>query len=133
MSWWITALLAAVLYGVWGFLCKVTASQLGTHGAFFYQAAGGMLVAGLFLNSSDKASYEAIGTALFVGAIGQAATLLFLLALSQNGPVSIVNLIISLSPLVTIVLAMLFLNESITLIQGWGMLLGLIAIVLLCR
>ena len=134
MNWWIPALLAAALYGVWGFLSKFSANQLGAESALFFQAIGGIFIACFFAPIFQKSpSIVAVGPSILVGILGMAATLFFLYALTLGGPVSIVNLIISLSPAVTILLAFVFFNERVSLLQGMGMLLGLISIILLCQ
>jgi transporter family protein len=56
--------------------------------------------------------------------------LCFLYAASK-GPITLIAVLSALSPVIAIVLAMIFLKESITMKQGLGILLGLGAMILI--
>ena len=64
------------------------------------------------------------------GIIGFAGSLCFLYAASR-GPISLVAVLSALYPIIAIVLAVLFLNEAITIKQGLGIVLGIGAMILL--
>jgi transporter family protein len=65
------------------------------------------------------------------GVAGTLGTLFLLYALRQGGKASLVVPITALYPLVTIILAVLLLRERVTIQQGIGMALAVIAVVLL--
>ena len=133
MGWLSAALVSAVLYGLWGFLSKISSIQLGAKSALLYQALGGLLVAIIIAGKkhwSIESDYLGAANAFFVGVVGMVATLFFLKALT-TGSVSIINTIISLSPVVTIILAVLILRESISMTQGLGVVLALVSIYLM--
>ena len=68
--------------------------------------------------------------AVLTGLLGFAGALCFLYA-ALKGPISLVAVLSALSPIITVLLAMFFLNETITIKQGLGIVLGLGAVVLI--
>ncbi|NEQ68940.1 MAG: DMT family transporter [Symploca sp. SIO2D2] len=133
MSWLINALIATFLYGIWGFLSKLATISINSLSVFLFQMLGGVFVTLLVVGLSDiKIEYEWQGGSygFLVGAVGMLATLFFTEAISK-GSASIVSVITALSPVFTIGLAFLFLQESLSLFQGIGVIFGLISIVLL--
>ena len=67
--------------------------------------------------------------AITTGILGFAGALCFLYAASK-GPISLIAVLSALYPVIAIVLAMIFLNESISIKQGLGIVLGLGAMIL---
>ena len=68
--------------------------------------------------------------AITTGILGFAGALCFLYAASK-GPISLIAVLSALYPLIAIVLAIIFLNETISIKQGLGILLGLVAMILI--
>ena len=132
MTWFSSALISMLLYGIWGFLSKLATHSINSVSVLLFQMLGGMVVTLLVVGFSGfKIEYEWRGGSVgfLVGAVGMLATLFFIHALSQ-GSASIVSIVTALYPLLTIGLAFLFLKESLTFPQGVGAILGLISIAL---
>lgn len=73
---------------------------------------------------------SAVWPVVLGGVLGGAANIIFLLATDQ-GSLAVVAVLASLYPTVTILLARVFLNERWTRLQGCGLLLAAVAIVLI--
>ena len=132
-SWFIAALGALLIWGIWGFLPKLASRDLDPKSILIYETLGAILV-GLFVLAwvGFKPQVHARGMALSVvtGMAGFLGSLLFLYAISR-GEASIVVTMTALYPLVVIILSYFFLNEGITLKQTFGIVFALIALVLL--
>ena len=132
MTWFTSALISMILYGVWGFLSKLAASSMNSVSVLLFQMLGGMVITVLVVGFSGfniEYEWRGSGVGFLVGVVGMLATLFFIHALSQ-GSASIVSIVTALYPLLTIGLAFLFLKESLSLCQGIGAVLGLISIAL---
>ena len=68
--------------------------------------------------------------AITTGILGFSGALCFLYAASK-GPISLIAILSALYPIIAIVLAIIFLNESISMKQGLGIFLGLGAMILI--
>jgi transporter family protein len=71
-----------------------------------------------------------IALGITTGILGFLGALFFLLAVSE-GPLSLIAIWTALSPVISILLAILVLNEPITLQQGVGIIFALAAILLI--
>ncbi|MEM9484231.1 MAG: EamA family transporter [Cyanobacteria bacterium P01_F01_bin.116] len=132
MTWFMSAFISMFLYGIWGFLSKIATHSINSVSVMLFQMLGGMVVTLLIVGVSNfKIEYEWRGSSLgfLVGVVGMLATLFFIHAISQ-GSASVVSIVTSLYPVFTIGLALLFLKESLTLPQGIGAVLSVIAIAL---
>ncbi|NEQ55676.1 MAG: DMT family transporter [Leptolyngbya sp. SIO3F4] len=132
MTWFMSAFISMFLYGIWGFLSKIATHSINSVSVMLFQMLGGMVVTLLIVGLSNfKIEYEWRGSSLgfLVGVVGMLATLFFIHAISQ-GSASVVSIVTALYPLFTIGLALLFLKESLTLPQGVGAVLGVVAIAL---
>lgn len=132
-GWLIPSLLALCIWGLWGFLPKITTQYLQPRSAIVYEVLGALLF-GAILTACHGArpEYHPKG-ALFGALTGLSAlggALLYLHA-AKNGPLAAVVTLTALYPVVTILLSYLFLGEPITLKQMSGMLFAVIAIYLL--
>lgn len=132
-NWHVSAFFALIIYGFWGFFPKLAVAHISPQSALIYQVLGAMLVgipllviSGFRLETHPAGSFFAILT----GIAGLLGTLCYYTAASR-GKISIVVSITALYPLITILLAAVFLRETISPRQVLGMLFGLIAIVLL--
>ena len=134
MKDWILPTLACILcWGAWGFLPKISAEYMSTKSAIIYQGLGGAIVAFfIFLNLSDGLEMNPKGTIITViaGMLNLLGVLFYIKAVS-NGPVTIVSTLSALYPLVVIALALVFLQETLTLKQAIGMGFALVAIALI--
>lgn len=122
-GWWLMCCLCLVLWGIWGFLSKLLADAIGAVEAqilFTLGMAPAALVAGASVKWRGLASSRrGVTYGLLNGLLTAAGTLCFFKALAL-GPASIVSPMIAVYPLGTVALAMLFLHERITVIQGLG-------------
>ncbi len=131
--WAAPAAIAFVCWGIWAFLPKITTRYIDPKSAIVYEAIGGLLVALVVLAMLGlKPAVDGRGIALAVvtGILGVLGALAYLYAVVK-GPVTLISAVTALYPILAIMLAYLFLNEAISVKQGVGIVLGLVAIVLI--
>ncbi|KAF3885713.1 MULTISPECIES: EamA family transporter [Nostocales] len=131
-SWLIYTLLALFLYGLWGFFSKLATNYIDPKSALLNEVLGALMVSlVLFSNNGFRVRVDRLGIfyAVLVGVSGTLATFLFFIAITK-GASSIILPLTSLYPLVTILLSVFILKESLSLKQSLGILLALVAIVL---
>jgi transporter family protein len=131
-TWFIFALAALLLWGVWGLFPKLATNYLSPASVFVFSGIGNLvvlIVVLVFLNFRPDVHPRGITFAILAGLLGTLATIPFLYAISK-GKASVVVPLASLYPLVTIVLSFLILREPMTLKQGAGIVLALIALLL---
>jgi len=130
--WLIFSLITLILYGLWGFFPKVATQYLEPKQIIFYEFIGiASVVAVLFFSQHGKLTYHPKGFlfSLLTGISGLVGTLFFLYAL-KSGKASVVILMTSLYPIISITLAYLFLKEPMTTKQIIGAGFAIIAMVL---
>lgn len=131
-AWIIPSFISMFLYGCWGFLGAKASALTNTKTVFFISCVGTML-AGLtvipFATKMDV-SLQSISFSVLTGLATGFGTLAFIYAL-QRGPTVPILMITALYPLITLILTILFLNQSITLKQGLGVFFSILAIYLL--
>lgn len=121
-------LLCILLWGIWGISTKM--SNLHNTPVFVTLASNilyAMLSLPLLFKLKEEQTainwnFSAISWILLTGIVGVSAKLIFNYALSKEAA-SIVIPATSIFPLVTVVLAVIFLKEKITITQGAGMLM----------
>ncbi len=134
MKPWIPLTIATFLcWGAWAFLPRLTIQYIGPRSAVIYEVAGGVIVA-LFalamMRFRPDTDVRGVSLAMGAGVLGFAGALCYLYAVTR-GPVSLIAPVSALYPIVTILFAFIFLREKITLVQGVGIALGLVAIILI--
>ena len=132
-SWLLPASAALIIYGLWGFFPKLAVTYINPASALIYEVAGAMLVglASLFWVGFQPESHpKGILFAVLTGVAGMLGTLCFFAAASR-GKLSVVVSMTALYPLITILLAAIFLREPVTAKQILGMLCAGAAILLL--
>ncbi len=132
-SWFFWTILAMVTFGAWGFFPKLAVNYISPQSALIYQVIGGMLVgvvALAMLNFKPETHPMGILYALLTGITGVLGTLFYYFAASR-GQISIVVSLTALYPLITIMLAIVFLHETLILKQVIGLCFAVAAIVLL--
>jgi bacterial/archaeal transporter family protein len=132
-NWLIPAVTALFIYGLWGFFPKLAVTYINPLSAMIYQIAGAMLVGAIglsLLGFRPDAHPKGILFAVLTGMAGVLGTLFYFIAASR-GKISVVVSLTALYPLITILLAAVFLREAITVTQIFGMIFAVIAIVLL--
>ncbi|BBA35387.1 uncharacterized protein sS8_3450 [Methylocaldum marinum] len=131
--WILPAAATFFCWGIWAFLPKLTTRYIDPRSAIIYEAAGGLVVAMIVLALiafKPAADPRGIGLALSTGVLGTMGAFAYLYAVTR-GPVTLVSTVTALYPILAILLAGLFLNDTVTLRQAAGIVLGVIAIVLI--
>ena len=121
-----------LMWGVWAFFTKLTAVHLSARSGLVFSSIGGIIVlVGVLISIGFRPDAESHGVifALIAGLIASLASIMFLLAL-RSGKASIIVTMTALYPIITIILSYVFLQERITLVQGAGIMLSLVALVL---
>ncbi len=132
-GWLVFSVLALIIWGLWGFFPKLATNYLDPKSVLIWEVLGGMLVGlGILvaLNFKPALHPQGILFALLTGIAGIAGALFFLYALSQ-GKAPVVIAITALYPLVTILLVHFIFKEPITIQQGSGIILAILAIMLM--
>ena len=133
-KWFLYAVITTMSWGIWGALIEIT-EKAGFPATLGYVVWALTMVpcAIIALRLSKirlEYSLQQIGYGMLVGLTGAGGQLILFQAL-REGPAYIIFPIISLSPVITIVLSLLFLKER-TSIRGWiGIVMALVAIFLL--
>jgi len=131
-NWLTTAFIAFALYGLWGFFPKLAVSYINPASAIVYEVAGTIVVGLLamkIVGFRPEVHPKGILYAVLTGVTGMLGTLFFFYSV-KNGKVSVVVSLTALYPLITIILATLFLREPISPRQIVAMFLALAALYL---
>lgn len=133
--WIVPTVCSFFLWGIWGFLPKLTVLYINPKSAVIYEALGGMILVCIMLilpGFRPEIHPKGIALALTTGLVGFCGALFFLMAVAR-GPITLVVTLSALYPVISILLAMVILHESITIRQGIGIALALCSIVLIAR
>lgn len=135
MQWFIYSIIALIIWGFYGFFPKLTTGYIDPKSAVVFQSVGGIII-GIFvlifaLKFKPEMHFKGILFAILTGIAGVTGALFFLYALSTGGKTAAVVTITALYPLITIALSFFILHETITIVQGIGVLMALAAIVLI--
>lgn len=131
--WLLPALSAFACWGVWAFLPKITTRYIGPNSAIVYEVLGGVVIAAAILIALGPRlewDVRGAGLAFVTGMLGVLGALGYLFAVLR-GPVTLIATLTALYPVLTLALAYAFLHEPLTLRQGLGVLLALVAIALI--
>jgi transporter family protein len=133
-TWLIFAASCVGLWGVWGFIAKLTTAR-GVHPlalSAISSVTGAILtwVVLYFVQPPLERAAPNLTLALITGMCGSLGAIAFFFALG-HGRASIVVPLSSLYPAITILLSLIFLGERPSVTQGIGIALALIASVLL--
>lgn len=134
-KWLFYALITTVFWGVWGAFSELP-EKAGFPGTLIYVSwALTMIIPAIYALNSIKWKIEfdkkSIIYGLLIGFLGAGGQLALLVGAITNGPAYLIFPIISLSPVITIILSIVFLKESVNKIGKIGIVLALIAIPLL--
>jgi transporter family protein len=131
-NWILPAFVAVVCWGIWAFIPKITTRYISPTSAMIYEAIGvcimGFAVL-IFVGFRPEVHVKGISLAILTGILGISGALGFLFAI-KSGKVSVVAMFTAMSPVLTILLAYIFLKEPITLKEGLGMLFAFAALFL---
>ncbi|MEW6659899.1 MAG: DMT family transporter [Thermodesulfobacteriota bacterium] len=135
MSWLAFSLMAAGLWGVWGFLSKVATQQLPPQAVYLLAICGhGVVLGYLCLSGGLAVPWQPWGLAagLAAGVCMAFGLLCFFKALA-GGEASVVVPLTALYPLVTVILSGVVLQEAVTPRHLAGVALALAAVWLLSK
>lgn len=134
-AWLAYSLLTIVLWGVWGAVFKIASGGVDANTNQIYFTVGLMPIAAMLFRSPrlKGGTQRSAGCAwaFVTGILGGLGNIAFFYALGRGGKVSIVAPTTALFPLVTVVLAIVFLKERLSHPQKAGLVLALTAIYLL--
>jgi transporter family protein len=132
-TWYIYSVLTVVTWGLWGLFSKIASNYGKPRQSLIFQTVG-VLAFGLVVLVMEKFKVEwntaGFSWAAAGGFLAFVGFLTFFAALDE-GKASTVVTLSALYPLVTILLSITFLHEKLTIRQGAGIVLALIASVLL--
>lgn len=132
-SWLIYSILAIILWGVWGLFGKLATNYIPSTSVKIIDTIGFIIVAVILLYITKfqlPTNKIGITYAILGGVAAATAGLFFYLALKQ-GKLAVVASLTAIYPAVTVLLSYLILKEQITLVQGIGIILAIIATLLL--
>jgi len=136
MAGWLGfSLMAVGLWGVWGLLSKVAAQHLPSQAVYLLAITGHLVVMGYLAATTGLAipwHPAGVAAALAAGLAMAFGLLSFFRALGQ-APVVVVMPLTALYPVVTVVLSIVVLHESLSPRQFLGVALALAAVWLLSR
>lgn len=123
--------LSVLFFGLWGFFSRLTIDHLTPMTALLFQTLGIMLLMPWMIKMSyvEDMSHKGVIFALLTGVAFALGSMLFFMATQRLEKISVVVTLTALYPIVTLVLAYLFLNESLNAQQWCGMGLAVLAIV----
>ena len=130
--WFIFGLFALIVWGVWGFLPKLATRYIEPRSVLVFQTIGSILVTIVILATIDfkpELHTKGVTFAIVTGIIGTLGTASFLYSIAK-GKASIVVTMTALYPIITVILSLLILKESITIKQGIAIILALTAMAL---
>lgn len=132
-KWLFFSLLAFLFWGLWGFFPKIASNCISSENILIYQTLGCLLVVifiPFLLKFQIEFNLKGVLFSFLGGVAGTLGSLFFLYAV-RMGKLSAVITITALYPVVTILLAVFFLKEVLSLKQIAGIILALISIVLI--
>jgi transporter family protein len=137
--WLLWSLATIVLWGTWGLVSKVASAGVDAYVNQLLYTAGLapllIFVAWTVHKNSAHENREARSAGVFwaflTGILGGVGNLAFFQALVKGGNASVVAPVTALFPMVTVLLALLFLKERLGRVQWVGLALAFVAIYLL--
>lgn len=132
-KWLRYALLCIFWWGVFGFLAKLGSERISPIEMQILFTIGMLpLVATAVWSAGMKVETDrrGVGYAVLIGVLAGLGGIAYFAAM-ESGKASLVGPVTSLFPLLTVVLAMIFLKERMNQIQVAGIILGLVAIAVL--
>jgi transporter family protein len=133
-AWAIFATVALVLWGVTGITQKLSTNRIASQLSFLWFAYAMVAISAVIsLTTTIHWHLRPMIMVLCIagGTLNGLGALTSFAALESGGKASIVISLISLFPLLTVAIAVLFLHERLTVPQGAGVLLAIIAAILL--
>jgi transporter family protein len=134
--WMLLSIGTVLLWGAWGLESKIIVDRISPwmNQVLFSIGLVPLVFVTLFsknLRRREGSRKRGASYALVTGVLGGTGNIALYLALGAGGPASVVVPIVGLAPLITIILALLILKESINRMQVAGLGLALVSIYLL--
>lgn len=129
----IFAFASFIMWGFWAFLPKLALKHIQPYSLLVYEILGMAVATGLLwavMRFKVEVQPMGVAFALLTGISGSVAMMFYLFALTKEKTAPVV-MISALYPLVTLLLAFALLKEPLTVQQGIGIVLGLVAMVFL--
>lgn len=130
--WSIPAILG---WGMYGIFAKLGTARIGLQAILWYQVASFVAVLAFLLVMGSLTPIQLDGRGVLFGlatGLSNFVAVVSLFTLLQRGfPVNIVYPLTALYPLVTVLVAVFFLGEPMTVLRGAGVILAIVAIALL--
>jgi transporter family protein len=135
MNWIIYAVTCLLLYGIMQFFIKLTSTGNNPIAASMVfitvQFIAQIIMGAYFITKSDfNMDMESIKYAILGGIAAAAATIIFFLAL-ESGPLSKVSPIVNMSLLVSVLLGVILLRETVNIRIAAGVVFALLSIFML--
>ena len=134
--WMLLSILTVLLWGAWGLESKIIVDRISPwmNQVLFSIGLVPLICFALFsknLSQRNERKKQGAYFGLITGFLGGTGNIALYLALGTGGKASVVVPLVGLAPLITILLAVLILKESINRTQMVGLALALISIFLL--
>ncbi len=132
-GWIFPAAFTLIFWGLWGFIPKITTRYISPTSAIVYEALIGLpvaLIIMVIMRFQVETEPRGVILAGLTGVLGILGAFGYLVAVTR-GPVSLINAFVALAPALTILLAMVFLGETMILRQWVGVGLALVAVLLI--
>jgi transporter family protein len=131
--WFWFAAVVLISWGVVGLLQKLTTNYLSAEWALIWLVVGFLLMQPLLYPGNVLFTYStrSLVWGLLCGTLNALGAWALLAAMKHGGKASVVAPFTALYPIVVVLLAPLVLHESISLLQGVGVVCALAAVVLL--
>jgi transporter family protein len=131
--WFLFASVVLLCWGIVGLLQKLSTNRVSAESALIWLVVGFLLLAPVFYPGRSILQYPTRSVLAILGcaALNAVGALALFAAMKSGGKASIIVPLTALYPLVVVVSAPLVLHQSITLLQGCGVLCALAAVVLL--
>jgi uncharacterized membrane protein len=131
--WLVIAAVVLVVWGVTAIFQKVTTNYISAESTLVLRTVGYLLIVPIIYPGKElfHHSLRALSYGFLAGLLCALGCLGLFAAMKSGGKASIVGPLSALYPVIVVIFSPLVLHESITLLQGIGVLCGLIAVVLL--
>ena len=131
--WFWFAVITILSWGIVGLLQKLSTNFISAESSLIWLGVGFLLLEPFVYPGKTLFTYSSLNItwALLSGALNALGAWALFAALKNGGKASIVSPLTALYPLVVIVLAPFVLHESITRMQGVGVVCALVAVVCL--
>ena len=132
-NWLLPSLGALLLWGVSVFLPKIALQRISSENVLFYSSVGGMFIAVpilFFLRGRLEKDKKGITIAACSSGIGIFSSMLYYYVICL-GPVATITTITAMYPVITLILARIFLKDKINRLQFLAICMAIASIALL--